>query len=348
MTRRSATLVAAGVAVVALLAIASLFSVPYVVYSPGPLEDTLGEEDGVPVVQIEGADTYPTSGELDLTTVGVTPADRQIHLFEALRAWADPNRAVIPREIVYPEGTTAEESREVNRQMLERSQEAAKTAALRQLGYDVPEVVVVDGLQEGVPAEGVLEVGDIVVEVDGEKVEASKDVVDAITAHEPGDEVELGLKRDGEEMTVSVETFAADDGQARVGFIAASSFEFPVEVEIGIDERIGGPSAGMIFALAIFDTLTPGDLLEDEHVAGTGEISPDGEVGPIGGIAQKIAAANEAGASLFLAPADNCDEAAGANGGDMRVVPIEDLDDAINAVTAFVDGDVEALAACAA
>lgn len=346
MTRRSATLTAAGVAVVALLAVASLFSVPYVIYSPGPLEDTLGEYEGKAVVQVDGAETYPTSGELDLTTVGVTPADRDVHMFEAIRAWLDSDRAVIPREIVYPEGTTADEAREVNRQMLQRSQEDAKAAALRELGYEVPETVVVDGLQEGAPADGVLEVGDVIVEVDGNEISEAQDVVDVITEHEPGDEVEFELERDGETLTVTAGTMAAEeDGRALVGFIPAQSFDFPVDIEIGIDERIGGPSAGMVFALAIVDTLTPGEMFDGEHVAGTGEISPTGDVGPIGGISQKIAAASSAGAGMFLAPVENCDEAVEANNRDMRIVPIDNLDDAVAAVEAFVD-DEAALATC--
>ncbi|MGH9261707.1 MAG: hypothetical protein ACRD08_17725, partial [Acidimicrobiales bacterium] len=146
MTRRSATLAVAGALIVALLAVAALLPVPYVVYSPGPVEDTLGEWDGSPDIQVDGAETYPTDGVLDLTTVGVTPADVKLDLLTALRAWADPNRAVIPRDLVYPEGTTAEESRAENAQLLERSQESAKVAALRELGYDVPEMVVVDAV----------------------------------------------------------------------------------------------------------------------------------------------------------------------------------------------------------
>lgn len=347
MTRRSATLVAAAAVIVTLIALASLLPVPYVVYSPGPVEDTLGEWDGHPVVQVEGADTFPTDGVLDLTTVAVTPADARLGLVPALRAWIDPRRAVLPRELVYPEGTTAEQSRQENAQMLVRSQESAKVAALRELEYDVPERVVVDSVIDGAPADGILEPGDVVVSVDGAPVTTPQDVVDAVTAHEPGDDVVFVVERDGESLTESVTTTAADDdGRAVVGFSPAPGFDLPVEITIGIDDRIGGPSAGMIFALAIYDTLTEGELLEGEHVAGTGEISADGEVGPIGGIEQKIAAASEDGAALFLAPADNCNEAVRARNGDMRVVPIETLDDAITAVEGFVARDIGDLATC--
>jgi PDZ domain-containing protein len=347
MTRRSATLAVAGALLVALIAVASLLPVPYVVYSPGPVEDTLGEWEGEPVIEIAGAETYPTEGILDLTTVGVTPADRKLDLFSALRAWVDNDRAVVPRGLVYPEDITAEESREANAQLLERSQETAKVAALRKTGHEVPETVVVDSVLEGAPADGVLKPGDVVVSVDGTVIETPQDVVDAVRAHSPGESVEFVLRRDGRDLTETIRTEAAeDDGRAIVGFSPAVGYEFPIEVDVNIDERIGGPSAGMIFALAIYDTLTPGALLDGMHIAGTGEISAAGEVGPIGGIQQKIAAAAEDGATLFLAPTDNCDEAVHSNNGGMRVVPIATLDDAIAAVEAAVAGEDGALPAC--
>jgi PDZ domain-containing protein len=349
MSRRSSTFAVAGAVLVALVAVAALLPVPYVVYSPGPLEDTLGEWEGEPVIEVEGAETFPTEGILDLTTVGVTPADRKLDLISALRAWIDPDRAVLPREFVYPEGVTAEESREANAQMLERSQESARVAALRELGYEVPEVVVVDSVLDDAPADGVLVPGDVVISVDGTPIATPQDVVEAITAHEPGETVEFVVERDGTQRTERVGTEAAeDDGRTIVGFSPSVGYDFPVQIDVNIDERIGGPSAGMIFALAIYDTLTPGALLDGLHVAGTGEISSTGEVGPIGGIPQKIAASSEEGASLFLAPADNCDEVVGTDSGDMQVVRIETLDDAIAAVEAAAAGQADSLPSCAA
>lgn len=347
MTRRSVTLAAAGLIIVALIAIAALFSVPYVIYSPGPVEDTLGDWDGEPVVQIEGAETYPTDGRLDLTTVQVTSADAEIDLLSAFRAWLDPDQALVPRELQYPPGQTAEESRQLNQQMLARSQENAKAVALRARGYEVPATVVVDGIEEGRPADGALEVGDVIVEVDGSEITTPQDVVDAITAHDPGDEVEFVVRRDGEEVTFEVGTVAAEeDGRPLVGFFPAQSFDFPVDIGVNMRPDIGGPSAGMIFTLAFYDVLTPGELLDGNHVAGTGEIAPDGDVGPIGGIAQKIAAASSEGADVFLAPVENCDEAGGAPNGDMPVVPVDTFDDAVAAVEQVASGDVDDLPSC--
>ena len=349
MSRRVTTLAVAGALLVALLAAASLFPVPYVVYSPGPVEDTLGEWEGEPVIEIHGADTFPTSGVLDLTTVGVTPADRKLDLLRALQAWVDPDRTVLPREMVYPGDITAEEADQQNAQLLERSQESAKVATLRELGQEVPEVVVVDSVLNGAPADGVLVPGDVVISVDGNPISKPEDVVDAVTAHEPGETVEFVLERDGERRTETVGSQAAkQDGRAIVGFSPTIGYEFPVQIDVNIDERIGGPSAGLVFALAIYDTLTRGELLDGMHVAGTGTISPDGEVGPIGGIQQKIAAAEEEGAALFLAPAGNCDEAAAADPGDMRVVRIETLDDAVSALETATAGDTSSLPSCSA
>jgi Lon-like protease len=349
MSRRVKTLAVAVALLVALIAAASLFPVPYVVYSPGPVEDTLGEWEGEPVIEIHGAKTYPTSGVLDLTTVGVTPADRKLDLLRALQAWVDPDQTVVPRELVYPEDVTAEEAREENAQLLERSQESAKVATLRELGFEVPEVVVVDSVVDGAPADGVLVPGDVVILVDDAPIAEPQDVVEAVTAHEPGETVEFVVERDGSRQTETVGTTAAEDGgRTIVGFSPAIGYEYPVQIDVNIDERIGGPSAGMVFALAIYDTLTPGALLDGMHVAGTGVISPDGEVDPIGGIQQKIAAASEEGATLFLAPAGNCDEAAVADPGDMRVVRIETLDDAISALESAAAGNMSSLPSCSA
>ncbi|NED97207.1 PDZ domain-containing protein [Phytoactinopolyspora alkaliphila] len=348
MTRRSVTLSVSGALIVALIAIASLLPVPYVVYSPGPLEDTLGEWNGAPVVQVDGGvETFEAEGTLELTTVGVTSADTKLDLLTVLRAWMDADRAVVPRDTVYREDETAEESREQSARQLARSQETAKVAALRHLGYEVDEQILVVTVFDGSPADGLLEPGDIITSVDGVKAASPAEVADIVVDREPGDPVEFGIRRDDDDMVVTVETEPAeDDGRPVVGIGPDWGYEMPVEITIGIDERIGGPSAGMIFALAIYDTLTEEPLVDGAHVAGTGEISGEGEIGPIGGIQQKIAAAEEAGVELFLAPLSNCDEASSADSGDMQVVPVETLEDAIEAVDTYTDGDGSSLPRC--
>ncbi|WP_166349782.1 YlbL family protein [Phytoactinopolyspora limicola] len=347
MTRRSVTLSVAGALVVALIAIASLLPVPYVVYSPGPLEDTLGEVDGIPVVRVDGAETYEAAGTLDLTTVGVTSADTKLDLISVLRAWFDTDRAVVPRSTVYRDDETAEQSREQSARQLARSQESAKVAALRQLGYDVEEQIVVVTVFEDTPADGVLEPGDVILTVDDEPVGEPAEVAEIVQDREPGDSVDFGIRRADDEITVTASTEPAEgDGRPVVGFGPDWGYEYPVEITIGIDERIGGPSAGMIFALAIYDTLTEEPLVDGRHIAGTGEITGDGDVGPIGGVQQKIAAAARAGVELFLTPVENCGEAVDANGRDMRVVPVDTLSDAIEAIQGFNAGDEAQLPTC--
>jgi PDZ domain-containing protein len=342
MTRRTATLAFAGAILVVLVAVAALLPVPYVVYSPGPMENALGDD----VISVEGAETFETEGVLNLTTVGVTPADVRLDLLSAMQAWVDPNRAIVPRDLVYGPDETAEQVREENARYMQRSQDSAKAAALRELGYDVPESVVIEMVVDGSPADGTLEPGDVVEEVDGEPVTTPQDVIDAVRAHEPGETIDVVVDRSGEMLTATVGTVESDEGHAQVGAGVSVGYKFPIQVEVHINERIGGPSAGMIFALAIYDTLTPGALLEGLRVAGTGEINGDGEIGAIGGIQQKIAAAVDDDIELFLAPASNCDDVAGARNGDMQVVSIETLDDAIEAVEAAAAGDTDSLPSC--
>jgi PDZ domain-containing protein len=201
-------------------------------------------------------------------------------------------------------------------------------------------------VMDGSPADGTLEPGDIVEEVDGEPMRTPQDVVNAVRTHEPGETVEVVVSRGGEALTFTLDTVESDEGHAQVGAGIGVGYEFPVQVEVHIDDRIGGPSAGMVFALAIYDTLTPGAMLEGLRIAGTGEITGDGEIGAIGGIQQKIAAAADDNIEFFLAPASNCDDVAGARNGDMQVVSIETLDDAIDAVEAAANGDANSLPSC--
>jgi len=348
MTRRSATLSAAGALLVALIAVAALFPVPYVVYSPGPVENTLGEYNGQQVIQVEGHPTYPTSGRLDLTTVGVTRASNDLGLLSALRAWVDPRYAVVPRDLVYPEDVSAEEVKEENAEQMSRSQESAKVAALRQLGETVPQTIVVDAIVEDSPAVDRLKAGDIIRTVDGTEVTEAKKVSELVQLHTPGEDVTFGIERDGAPQTVTVTTTTnpQDSGKAFVGISPTAGYDFPFRVGINLGEDIGGPSAGLMFALGIYDTLTPGELTGGKHIAGTGTMTSDGEVGPIGGIQQKIVAADDEGASVFLTPADNCAEALGARNGDVQLVKVETLEDGVSAVQAVASGKTSDLPRC--
>ncbi len=334
-----------------LVLVAALLPVPYVVFRPGPLTDVLGEGDEGPIITVQGARSYPTSGSLDLTTVGVTPAGADMDLVTAMRAWVDPDLAVVPRELVYPGNPTTEEARDRNAAVFSSSQELASVAALRHLGYDVPveaDQVLVREVLDGAASEGVLEPGDQVLEVDGEQVTTPTDVVDGIGTVEPGESVAMTVVRDGETLEVSVPTSESEvnAGQPAIGVIVGQAWDLPVDISIDVPGAIGGSSAGLVFSLGIVDTMTSQGLLDDTAVAGTGEISPDGSVGPISGVQQKIAAARDADTGLFLAPSANCAAVLGSAPGDMLVVPVDTLDEAVDVVTSVVAGETDGLPTC--
>jgi PDZ domain-containing protein len=346
VTRRTATLwLGAGLAA-GLVVLSTLLPVPYVVFSPGPTADVLATDDDGPVITVEGAPSFPTDGRLDLTTVTVTPADARLDLMAALVAWLDPARAVLPRDAVYPEDATSEEVREVNTALFTGSQDRAVGAALSYLGFE-PTGVEVVVLVEDAPAAGVLEPGDVVTAIDGEPVTSAEDVQAAVSGQRPGSRIPMTVERDGETLELRVPSAPAPDDETRAVVGVQIRSLYPVEVGIDVGQDIGGSSAGLVFALGVVDTMTEGPLLGGRHVAGTGEISPDGVVGPIGGVQQKIVAARGEGATLFLAPADNCPAAVGAPAGDMQVVPVATLDEAVAVLEAVDAGDAADLPSCA-
>ncbi len=352
VSRRAATLVVSGLLLAGLVAVAALLPVPYVVFRPGPLTDVLDEGDDGPVIVVQGAPSYDTTGALKLTTVGVTPAGARMDLLTAMRAWIDSDRAVVPRDIVYPGDPTTEEARERNAAVFSSSQELATVAALRYLDFDVPaeaDQVIVREVLEGGAAEGTLEPGDQILTVDGEQVTTPSDVVASVVAVEPGQTLTLDVVRDGTTSQVEVLTAESEvnEGQAAIGVIVGQAWDLPVEVDIDVPGDIGGSSAGLVFALGVVDTMTQQSLLDGLSVAGTGEISPDGDVGAISGVQQKIAGAREDGAELFLAPSANCASVVGADGGEMLVVPVDTLDEAVDVLEDVRAGDVDALPSCA-
>jgi Lon-like protease len=348
LSRRTATLSVAGALLAALIAVATLFPVPYVVYSPGPIRNTLGSHDGKKVIQVDGHETYPTTGELALTTVGVTGADEELGLLPALRAWVDPRYAVVPRELIYPDGITPEEIKEENRELMERSQETAKAAAIRQVGDEVRESVVIDSVVKGSPADGNVRPGDIIRTVDGRQITTPEQVGQAVRTHKPGETVTLEVEREGIPTTVTITTTSNrnDNNVAYIGISPASGYDFPYEVDITLAREIGGPSAGLMFSLGIYDTLTPGALTGGKRIAGTGTISANGRVGGIGGIQQKIAAAADEGATAFLAPESNCPQALEARSDGMRIVKVATLSEAIDAVSKVANGRLDELPKC--
>lgn len=342
---------AVGIAV-AIGLIFALLPSPYVIQQPGPIYDTLGttEVDGeeIPLITIPDEETFPTDGSLDLLTVsalgrpGRTPGWLDVAV-----AWFDPRRAVVPVESVFPPGLSEEDRNAVNEAQMVDSQQDAIAAALVELGFDFPRDVVVQGIGEGTPAEGVLEEGDVILAVDGAEVHSVDELRAALREHGTETPAQLEVLRDGETIALEA-TPESVEGQAVLGVGVRMRYEFPIDVEIRLDD-VGGPSAGMMFALGIVDKLTPGAMTGGETVAGTGTIDSDGSVGGIGGIRQKLWGAKDHGADLFLAPEANCDEVVGNVPDGLEVLAVSSLDEARAIVeTVAEDGDTSSFARCEA
>lgn len=340
------------VALLALLGMSFLPS-PYVVERPGPVYDTLGEAAGadgepVPLISIAGAETFPTTGSLDLLTVSVVGSpERRLSWVDVALAWFDPTRSVVPMEAVFPPGQTSEERAEQNAVLMDDSQDAATAAALQHLGYELESQLTIGHVLADSAAADVFQEGDVVLGVDGTPLDRADAVREAVVASE-GAELAFDIERDGQAQQVTITPRAADDETAawQIGVVVGTSYDFPFDVEIQLD-NVGGPSAGMMFALGIVDMLTPGDLTGGEQIAGTGTISSAGEVGAIGGIRQKMWGAVDAGASYFLAPSTNCGEVVGNVPEGLQVFAVDTLDDAVEVLDEIsADGDLAALPTC--
>src|SRR5215470_4709521 len=341
-SRRQLTLYVAVSGVLAAAVAAIILPVPYVILSPGPTLNTLGHgPGGRSLIQIAGHPTYPTNGHLNLVTVSFQGGPSQsLNIFAALRAWLTPHEAVVPQEELFVPGQTQQQVVQQDTQQMTSSQQTATAAALCELGIKFQVVDTVSTVAKGYPAYGVLRKGDVITAVDGKQVTCKANAAPLIRARPPGAPVTLTVARTvgGHRVTRQFHLkTAAVSGHAVVGIAISESYVFPFSVKIRVGD-IGGPSAGMMFALGIVDKLTPGNLTDGKFVAGTGEISADGTVGAIGGIQQKMAGARQAGATLFLTPATNCPDTSGAVPAGMRVVKVRNLAGAVSALHALAAG----------
>jgi PDZ domain-containing protein len=338
MSHRLLTLLIAGVCALAGLVVAAVVPVPYVALTPGPTMNTLGTPNGKPIIQITGHRTYPTSGNLNLVTVSYTGGPgSNFNIFSALRAWLTPDDAVVPASEIYGSGQTQQQVLQQDTQQMLGSQEDATAAALCYLNVSFRTVDSVSATVKGTPAYGVLQSGDVITAVDGQPVNCHHDVVTMIRNRKPGAPVTLTIDRKGVSKTVRLATKDIS-GQAVVGIqLAPPRYVFPFAVKINLPD-IGGPSAGLMFALGIIDKLSPSNLTRGRFIAGTGEISPAGAVQPIGGIQQKMAGARAAGATIFLTPAGNCSNTTGAVPAGLRLVKVSTLAGAISDLQAIAQG----------
>lgn len=341
MSRRTATLVVTGLLFIALACAAAFTKVPYGELTPGPTVNTLGDYRGKPVIEVVGAQTYPASGHLNMTTVSVTSKSYDMPLLTAFVGWVKGDADVVPKGDLYPDDKTEKEVEQENAEEFTSSQEHAKIAAFRKLGIPIEEQVIVATVAKDMPATGNLHAGDIILSVDGTPVHTPDEVGAAITRHTVGQPITFVVDpadARGTQRTVTVGTVAAEDnGRPVVGITPGVLPKFPFEVTIHLED-VGGPSAGLMFALGIIDTLEPGDLTGGKFVAGTGTIDDDGNVGPIGGVQMKTIAAERAGAKYFLTPKGNCTEAAQDKPRGLTLVSVETLDQAVAALDVIRTG----------
>ncbi|WBB79359.1 PDZ domain-containing protein [Micromonospora sp. WMMD882] len=331
MRRRGVT-VLLGALLTTLLSIGVLAApIPYVVLGPGPTVDTLGTENGEEIIKITGRETSSSAGQLRLTTVGVQPS---VKLRSALAGWFSPDRAVVPRELVYPPGQSREQVEERNAEEFTASQTSAETAALRELGFPV-QVVVRTVAADG-PSGGALQPGDLLTTIDGQPVTSASGLTGLIRARPAGAALEVGYTRAGAPGVATV-TSRESDGRPRIGIEVEQRQPHPFTLEIDLGD-IGGPSAGLMFALGIVDKLEPDDLTGGKIIAGTGTIDDEGNVGPIGGIAQKLVGAKQAGAVVFLVPEANCAEAVRNAQPDLPLLRVGSLDEALTSLAAVRTG----------
>ncbi|MYS19121.1 PDZ domain-containing protein [Streptomyces sp. SID4948] len=348
-------MIASTLTLIALLCVALLAPSPYSEMSPGPTVNTLGDYGGDMVINITGHQTYPTSGNLNMTTVRVTGADYSMNLVEGVLGWLRHDDKVVEHDTLYPQGQTAQQADQENAEEFSQSQDSAKVAALQELKIPVPSEVIVSAVVKGGAAEGTLHAGDVIKAVDGTPITKADQVATAVTKHKPGQPVTFTVvraadakKKQAATQDVKVVTrTSADDGPKRavVGIQAGVEHLFPFDIDIKLAD-VGGPSAGMMFALGIVDKLTPGDLTGGKFVAGTGTIDDNGNVGPIGGIGLKTIGARDKGARYFLTPADNCEEAAKDIPGGLTLVKVKTLNDAMAALKNIKAGNDKALPSC--
>jgi PDZ domain-containing protein len=331
---------------IAVGAVMGMVHLPYAILQPGPVTNTLGNgSDGKPLITVAGKATYPTTGVLDFTTVAVLGGPTNpVNVWEWIGGHLDRTNAVVPEEELFPKGVTSKEVDHEGAAEMADSQQEAIAVALRGLGQTVPEVVSIGALTNDSPAKGVLLPGDIVVSIDGKAVTTPDSVRAAIRAHKPGESAAFTVRRAGKEQVLTVKT-ASVSGNAVVGVLLRTEFVFPTKVSINAGD-VGGPSAGLMFSLAVYDKLTPGSLTGGANIAGTGTIDSAGTVGPIGGIEQKLVGAKRGGAAWFLAPADNCNEVVGHVPQGLRVVKVATFTQARDAVEAIAAKRAASLPTC--
>ncbi|GAA1492155.1 YlbL family protein [Curtobacterium herbarum] len=337
--------------------VASVLPSPYVIEMPGPVFNTIGSQrqgtgkdaKDVELIKVDGHRTYPTSGALDMLTVSVQgTATERPSWTSVVRALLTKSQAVVPASAIYPPGTSTDQVSKQDAADMTNSQQSAVAAALIHQGYRIPTELEVGTVEDGSPADGVVRTGDVVTAFDGKSLRTNADATtlrQLVAKHGTSSPATVTVERDGATREVSL-TPRSQQGTALIGVGVVEHYDFPFDVDITLQD-VGGPSAGMMFALGIIDEITPGELNGGKHVAGTGTITAGGQVGPIGGIRQKLYGARAAGATVFLAPKTNCNEVVGHVPAGLDVYAVSTLDQAVTDLSTIADGGSTAgLARC--
>ena len=334
MNRRILTLLVAVLPILVFGVLVAAVTVPYVALGPGPTFDTLGEVDGKQVVAIEGTETKPTTGHLNMTTVAQRDG---LTMGQALALWLSGSEQLVPRNLVFPPEKSRDDIEKSQNADFQRSEDNAEFAALNYLKY--PQAVSVENVNDPGPSVGKLQNGDTVDAVDGTKVATVEEFSTILKATKPGQTIVVDYRR--KNAPPGTATITLGKGEDRdygyLGIAVRDAPWAPFTIDFNL-ANIGGPSAGLMFSLAVIDKLTTGDVNGGKFVAGTGSISPDGKVGSIGGITHKMSTAQDAGATVFLVPADNCDEARTVAGSSMELLKIETLPQAVDSLKALSSG----------
>lgn len=349
VTKQTWTATVAAVLFVVLAGVIALAPVPYVIWSPGAAYDLLADGSDPSPIEIDGATTYETTGQMLMTTLSVTAPDATLSLPEMVFSYWLTSREVLPREVVYRDNQSTADYNSVESELMTDSQSDAVVAALRQSGIPVESWPKVASVTPSGPANDILQPGDLIKAVGQKSTRTAAEVEAEIARNHVGEPVTFTVQRGDEELlrTVTTRATTANPDQPVVGTQFADwGYTYKPKVSFNLDAGLGGSSAGLMFALAVTDKLTPIQLADRRTIAGSGTMAADGTVGPIGGVQEKIAAAARAGATVFVLPRSNCVDAVDLTEG-VRLVPVDSLEEAISALTELsANPDSTAIAGC--
>ena len=349
---------AAGTFVLVVVLIAAVFLVPVnaVIEAPGPTWNVLdnGKSADQDVLKVSGTETYPTEGALRMTTVSVSGCPGYpVTTADLIAAWISSDRRIVDRNEVCPQDQSAQQVEETGKAQMTASQDSAVIAALIETGMaGAMHLTVTEVIEQQTSTE--IQAGDVLETITPEGGEATtitsfSQLRELMTTIPEGTRVTLGVNRGEQQTTAALTTIAPQEGTtgSLLGLSLKISVDSTVEASFGLSD-VGGPSAGMMFALGVVDEITPGSLTGGKDISGTGTINMDGQVGPIGGIQQKMAGARNSGSRFFLAPASNCDEVRGHEPEGMQVFAVSTLHEAVTATEAIASGNTSGLTTCSA